>query len=311
MTLTAGIPYPTAGEVAAELATAAANRIARLPSIGSVLRANPIVLALGLALTPTTMGDGTLPNPVDTLSPSQMAWANTVTERLGLPSGWLAQNLAMKQHAANMAGGGTLTEDDYDQVAEDTYKQAQAAGQLNIAQSAVTTGGVRVTSRERERPANCIVGPYQDILDICAGEAHHIVPDMAYRLGARPTGAATASPEGRIPGAPTLKEGMSICLTPAQHGSGPTGIHGRLRPKLNALGAASPVPGTAPMGAITIASLSEINAIPDISPECKEYAAVRTVEQVTNGPGLAAPGRTREAPLPSADAKRVLAAGSY
>ncbi|WP_202260816.1 hypothetical protein [Rhodovulum sulfidophilum] len=75
--------------------------------------------------------------------------------------------------------------------------------------------------------------------------------------------------------------------------------------------AASPVPGTAPMGAITMASLSEINAIPDISPECKEYAAVRTVEQVTNGPGLAAPGRTREAPLPSADAKRVLAAGSY
>ncbi|SOC21958.1 uncharacterized protein DUF4150 [Rhodobacter sp. JA431] len=188
--------------------------------------------------------------------------------------------------------------------------QAEAEAQAEV-QLGVTTDTVRVTEEEKKKQDPCLVGPYEEIKDICAGEAHHIIPDMAYRLGARPVGAAMSSTADRIPNAPTLNQGMSICLTPAQHGSGPTGIHGRMRPKLNALGAASPVAGTAPMGAIALASLSEINAIPDISEECKDYAAVKTLEQVTEGPGLKAPGRTREAPLPSGEARRVLAAGSY
>lgn len=164
---------------------------------------------------------------------------------------------------------------------------------------------------ENRRGKECLVGKYEDIVKKCDGEAHHIVPDMVYRLGKRPKGRATSSTDNRIPNSPTLDQGMSICLTPTQHGSGPTGIHGRLRDKLNALGAVSQVAGTAPMGQILAASLTEIVAIPDLTEECKLLAVAAATEQVRSTTGFSAPGRTREAPLPSADAVRVMRAATY
>jgi hypothetical protein len=178
------------------------------------------------------------------------------------------------------------------------------------ARAEVTSGNVRV-EEDKGDPEGCLVGEYQNIKDDCTGDAHHIVPDMAYRLGARPTGVMASSTENRIPNAPTLNQGMAICLTKEQHGSGPTGIHGRLRGPLNALGAVSPVAGTAPMGQILAASTAEILAIPDLSPECKALASARAAEQVRSTTGMSAPGRTKESPLPSGDALRVLGAGTY
>jgi hypothetical protein len=170
---------------------------------------------------------------------------------------------------------------------------------------------VRVDEEERRR-RRCQIGPYSEIVRTCSGEAHHIVPDMAYRLGARPTtAAAMSSTANRIPNAPTFNQGMSICLTSAQHGSGPTGLHGQLRGRLAALGASSPVAGTAPMGRILRESIASIMRVPGLPPECKALAATMTTAQVNANTGIRAPGRVRESPLPSGDALRVLSRGSY
>lgn len=165
---------------------------------------------------------------------------------------------------------------------------------------------------EEEDEQDCLVGPYEEIEPQCDGEAHHIVPDMAYRLGTRPTTAAQrSSTENRIPNAPTFNQGMSICLTSAQHGSGPDGLHGQLRGPLEALSTTSPVPGTAPIESILELSVGSIMAIPDLPPECKTLAATSVTEQVLTHTGLEAPGRVKERPLPSGEAHRVLSAGSY
>lgn len=161
---------------------------------------------------------------------------------------------------------------------------------------------------------DCLVGPYADIRRQCnqrGGEAHHVVPDMAYRLGPRPElEYQKNSTADRIPNAPTFNQGMSICLTPEQHGSGPTGIHGRLRGRLNGAGAASGVQGTAPMGEILAHSAQSINEVEGLADECKQEAIARTTTQVADGTGFAAPGRSRQS-LPSGHAYTVLQRGRY
>ncbi|MEM7497552.1 MAG: DUF4150 domain-containing protein [Pseudomonadota bacterium] len=171
--------------------------------------------------------------------------------------------------------------------------------------------GVRID--EEDDPDDCLVGEYQDIYDPCTargGRTHHIVPDMAYRLVAR-RGHDPNTTDDRIPDAPTLNEGMSICLTPAQHSSGPTGIHGRLRGALNTLGAASPVPGTAPMGMILYESNKSIAETPGLTADCIARAQAAAVGQVVSHTGMAQPGRTQERPLPSPAALEVLERGHY
>ncbi len=156
----------------------------------------------------------------------------------------------------------------------------------------------------------CLVGPYEEIEPICRGEAHHIVPDMAYRLGRRPvTALEKSSTADRIPNAPTFNQGMSICLLTRQHGSASDGLHGILRQRFSDL--ASPVPGTAPMGVILAESLGVIQQIPDLPPECKALATALATSQVGSNTGFAAPGRTRERPLPSGQAEVVLKRGHY
>ncbi|ARQ61807.1 UNVERIFIED_ORG: hypothetical protein GGE64_002635 [Rhizobium etli] len=169
------------------------------------------------------------------------------------------------------------------------------------------TEGARVDEEGSQR--RCIVGPYEEIEPICRGNAHHIVPDMAYRLGRRPVKSEYNSTENRIPNAPTLNQGMSICLLTRQHGSDSEGLHGVLRQRFSDL--ASPVPGTAPMGAILAESLKVIEDIPDLPEECKALAAAMATGQVASKTGFAAPGRTKERPLPSGDAETVLRRGHY
>lgn len=170
---------------------------------------------------------------------------------------------------------------------------------------------VRV-DEEEEWP--CLVGPYWMIQPVCPGEAHHIVPDMVYRLGRRPKGAGMGSTEERIPGtpnAPTLNEGMTVCLTETMHGSGPTGLHGKLRGEFTKMGSEFVPNGTAPMGAILKKSLESIDEIPGLSRECKEKAKAAAIGQVSSRHQPTQPGRVWERPLPTGKAYDVLKAGSY
>lgn len=185
----------------------------------------------------------------------------------------------------------------------------RAVDELQAPAEVLESSSVRVTEDEPQgRP--CLVGPYSEISKICVGEAHHIVPDMVYRLGARPTtAAAMASPASRIPNAPTLNQGMSICLTEAQHGRGATGLHGYIRAAFAAM--TSQVAGTAPMGDILEVSNASIDSIIDLPVECRERAKAAATGQVMATTGLAAPGRVRESPLPSGQAEIVLKRGYY
>ncbi len=79
---------------------------------------------------------------------------------------------------------------------------------------------------------DCLVGSYDLIVKKCnekGGEAHHIVPDKAFRTGTR---AEAGDTKKRIKKAPSLGEGVCICLRPDAH----TKLHESERNKLNALG---------------------------------------------------------------------------
>ncbi|MEY9558527.1 PAAR-like domain-containing protein [Sinorhizobium fredii] len=83
----------------------------------------------------------------------------------------------------------------------------------------------------------CMVGCYDDIADKCnkaGGEAHHIVPDKAYRTGTRDQ---ADDPKKRVAGAPTLGEGVCICLSPKNHDK----IHEAEREGMDGIGKAGAV----------------------------------------------------------------------
>ena len=154
--------------------------------------------------------------------------------------------------------------------------------------------------RERN-PEFCLVGPYGKIKDTCkeaGGETHHIVPDMVYRLGARPANAAEDdSTADRIPTSPTFSEGMSICLTTGEHRTDEQAVHKTLKPAINALGTApGTVGGTAPMSERLGASLFALSQVDGVSDKCKELAGIAASIQADNI--LDQPGRaTTSLPL--------------
>ncbi|MDR6099853.1 hypothetical protein QE369_000031 [Agrobacterium larrymoorei] len=188
------------------------------------------------------------------------------------------------------------------------HKREQQEEEQRRQQAVAQPETVRVDEEGSQR--RCIVGPYSEIEPMCKGNAHHIVPDMSYRLGTRPTRAADFnSTANRIPNSPTFNQGMSICLLSRQHGSDAEGLHGQLRDKFSRM--VSPVPGTAPMGAILRDSLRVIDDIPDLPAECKKLAKTLATGQVMTNTGLAAPGRIKERPLPTGEAEKVLRRGRY
>lgn len=187
------------------------------------------------------------------------------------------------------------------------------AAQTDADQNA-RTDAVADTCRTCDTDGNpCLVGPYSEIVDQCSqrgGNAHHIVPDRTYRLGSRPSGPLASSTVNRIRGAPTLNDGMSVCLSPAQH----TAAHAVADPAVQALGRGSQVtvPGTAPMAGILLASQASISAVPGLHQGCKEQANRAASNQVRAGTGLTAPGRTSWfPPAPLSPASTVLARGFY
>jgi hypothetical protein len=169
---------------------------------------------------------------------------------------------------------------------------------------------VRV-SRTRT-PDPCLVGPYGEIEKACkasGGETHHVVPDMVYRLGVRPTDAAGMnSTSDRIPNSPTLNQGMSICLTTGNHRTDEAAVHKTLNPALNVLGSGFDPSGTAPMAAILATSTASLDLVNGVSAKCKAIANAAVAAQVA--PILAQPGRTTTA-LPSPQAVQVLTQGHY
>ena len=141
----------------------------------------------------------------------------------------------------------------------------------------------RRRNRDRDEDENCPtccrIGPYGTLRCPPGQAAHHIVPDMSYRLGPRGT-------PGRIPNAPTEAEGMAICLTRAQHGT----IHPGLEQGLRAASAGNDY--VTPMGGILAASIAALNAVPGVDRACKARAAAAATAQTTARPGLGALGRT-------------------
>lgn len=65
------------------------------------------------------------------------------------------------------------------------------------------------------------------------------------------------------------------------------------------------------MGAILADSLLVIQELPDLPPECKALAETMATGQVFMHTGFSAPGRIKEQPLPTGDAKTVLEQGHY
>lgn len=100
---------------------------------------------------------------------------------------------------------------------------------------------------------NCLVGPYEDIVKACSnakppGEAHHVVPDKAYRTGTRDQAIAGASPitrvfgrknlkvDERVKNAPSISQGICICMSKSAHKK----IHKKERAALKKLGQVTP-----------------------------------------------------------------------
>lgn len=166
-------------------------------------------------------------------------------------------------------------------------------------------------SRTRN-PEFCLIGPYGEIEDTCkkaGGETHHIVPDMVYRLGARPTTAADqSSTVDRVPNSPTFNDGMSICITDREHRTDEQAIHRTLNPAINALGASQTPIGTAPMPKILAASVLALSEVNGLSAKCKELATAATLAQAAST--ARQPGRTTIS-LPSPAARVVLMQGHY
>ena len=171
--------------------------------------------------------------------------------------------------------------------------------------------GVRVDVDEGEWP--CIVGPYKYVETICPGEAHHIIPDMVYRLGTAPeTQTEKESTAGRIPNSPTYNQGQAICLSPGMHRTDDDAVHKSLNPALASLGQNYNPQGTAPLGKIRDEAHKAIDRIEGLPEKCKKMAKDAADAQVNIK--FRQPGRTTLRPprLPGGQGViDVLKAGTY
>lgn len=172
--------------------------------------------------------------------------------------------------------------------------------------------GVRVdTENKDEWP--CVVGPYKYVNMICPGEAHHIIPDMVYRLGKAPANEAEKnSTDGRIPNSPTYNQGQAICLSPGMHRTDDDAVHKSLNPALASLGKNYDPQGTAPLGKIRDEAHKAIDQIEELPEKCKKMAKDAATIQV--GSKFRQPGRTTINPpkLPGGQPViDVLKAGTY
>ncbi|TBN12835.1 DUF4150 domain-containing protein [Agrobacterium cavarae] len=171
---------------------------------------------------------------------------------------------------------------------------------------------VRVDTKDR-RKWPCVVGPYKYVEMICPGEAHHIIPDMVYRLGKAPTTQPERnSTENRIPNSPTYNGGQAICLSPGMHRTDDDAVHKSLNPALAALGERYNPHGTAPLGEIRGEVNKAIDRVSELPEKCKRMAKLAAMAQVGSNEGQ--PGRTTMRPPQLPGGKAVidrLQAGTY
>ncbi len=193
---------------------------------------------------------------------------------------------------------------------------------------------------EGEDP-DCLIGQYDEIKKKCAnatppGEAHHIVPDKALRTGSRAQaefgakkitrtfGTTTKQVQERKTGAPTLGQGICICLSKSQHEK----VHKKERELLNKLGKSLPngltkaqqkatiedrkaagTWGTAPMSKIVAESKKSLDVIEKDkngkpTDECIQKAKDAVDEQCGDLKGT---GRTSGPLVSEAGVKKMLA----
>lgn len=175
----------------------------------------------------------------------------------------------------------------------------------------LATGAGVVYSTEK-----CLVGSYDAIAATCnaaGGEAHHIVPDKCFRTSSRAKADIAST---RIPDAPSLGEGICVCLTEDDHERiheadrrdivtlgrpGLDGLKGKklaaAKDKLKAQGKL----GTAPMSKITEACLSSLDDLEDLNANCIKKAK-EAVEEQQSAFKASQQGRTSNS-LPGKEAK--------
>jgi hypothetical protein len=169
---------------------------------------------------------------------------------------------------------------------QELIRQAELQTSVD-AKSDVTGKGTRVTRDEKEEePDPCEVGPYREMQRKCSqrgGQAHHIVPDFTLRAGPRPD--LSALDPTRLPNAPTLAQGMAICLTghAKTQGGEHFAAHSLTDNAIKKAGAQNrALPGTADWLSIRQASLDGIEAA---KPDCLPAAKAAIDAQFAGMPG--------------------------
>lgn len=135
------------------------------------------------------------------------------------------------------------------QIYQDTKDLAKAIEELKQAESG---GGGNKDNVQVLGDDPCDLKPFNQ--NKCpAGRKHHVVADYVLRYGTR------LQSNMRIPNAPSLNEGLTICLSPSEH----TAVHAIMDKAVAQLGGAA---GTAPMNQIVETA---IDALEKVKPECK------------------------------------------
>ncbi len=128
---------------------------------------------------------------------------------------------------------------------------------------------------------DCLVGEYDKIVKACnamGGEAHHVVPDMVYRVSTRSAvpRVSVGSVAGQEP--PNLATGMAICMKPKNH----DGLHSKLNRAIAKLGENSDPPGTAKIKELVSESAKSIAELEYDTPaerDCAKTAAKEAAKQ--------------------------------
>ena len=252
--------------------------------------------------------------PLTILSSGQMEWAEAVGQGLGIPASHLQQFMANAQREL----GSALGLEQASRLAEATLQQqlefqgmptpeAQAEAKRRVDELLgkrepepepekdpdpkpfpipfLPDGGIRISRREKE-PDPCEIGPYSAMQRKCSargGQAHHIVPDYTLRTGPRPV--LHAVDPFRISPAPSLAQGMAICLTGQARVQGGEhhAAHASTDAKIQRAGMVNvALPGTASWEDIRRASLEGIQAV---KPECLAAATAAIDAQFASMPG--------------------------
>ena len=174
---------------------------------------------------------------------------------------------------------------------------ADAQAQLKEAQqeqAQAQAGSGSTTNVNTPGKDPCNLKPYEE-KDCPKGEAaHHVIADSVLRYGTRGS-------DTRIPNAPSLEEGLTICLSKSEHQQ----VHAIMDKAIAKLGQSSATgAGTAPMDQIVEEA---IKAIEQVKPECKgKFQKVRDqFEHMGDQPGRT----TRNPPKAGSPAAGTLQSG--